>query len=513
MVSPSTDTGSKESPQLNQAFLTAGQSMGSMQEIVNGKFLDEAFENLSTDEKLSMILTEIYKLRDNISSIQRSHNTLQQKVDTHQQELEIGQGSQVLGETLEQIEQKTKKNEEDIIDLHNDKHGMETRLATVEANINTNLAHINLLKGTVQRQHKQIATNQGKVVDLTARSMDHNFTISGLKEDKQENCILESLQFLRSKMGLTVDQNEIIVAHRLGKFNPANRKPRLMVIKVMHSLKEKILPNMSRLKDKTNEQGVPYFINIQLPEALATERRAIQYEIKQVKDYNEALPAGYKKKQFVVKNRRLFIDDQPHQQEIQPPNPADVFVSANEQKKMDQIDFSISKPKSQEQSQFIGLATKVYSQAEVDRAYKKVRQMYPCYDHIIMAYTIMLPAATGYQDDGEHSAGMKIHSLMNTKRAQNTAVFVARNFGGVHLGPARFDCINLVAGQALDALLLEHPNIPLPANSNSNDDWYRHPPNPPSPGVRIPINSRLRDIANSQVQEAVPSTSDTEHTL
>lgn len=55
---------------LNQAFLTPGktviENMGSMQDILNGKFLNEAFENMSTDEKLSLILTELYKLRDNM---------------------------------------------------------------------------------------------------------------------------------------------------------------------------------------------------------------------------------------------------------------------------------------------------------------------------------------------------------------------------------------------------------------------------------------------------------------
>lgn len=289
--------------------------------------------------------------------------------------------------------------------------------------------------------------------------MDHNFTITSLVEEKNENCKQIIQEFLQEKMEIEVLETEILKAHRLGIFDPKNRKPRLMVVKVTEGLKERIIPNTIKLRGKTNAKGFPYFVNLQLPDALSAEKKAIQYEIKRVKDFNEALPPGHKKKQFLVKNKKLFIDNRLQEQIIVPPTPLDLFVGRQEQQKIDEIEMTISKPKSLHSSQFIGMASKVTTLNDVDRAYKKARQLYPSYDHIIMAYNTV--EGNGYQDDGEHAAGIKLHAKILESKCLNIIIMVARNFGGTHLGPIRFNLMDSVADQAMKSLTQEHPEIIL----------------------------------------------------
>lgn len=99
----------------------------------------------------------------------------------------------------------------------------EACLMEVEKLANSNLQNITFLKGTVQRQHKQISVNHHKVVDLTARSMDHNFTITSLKESRNEDCKQIAFDFFLNQMELQIEKKEILMAHRLGVFNPNNR--------------------------------------------------------------------------------------------------------------------------------------------------------------------------------------------------------------------------------------------------------------------------------------------------
>lgn len=79
-----------------------------------------------------------------------------------------------------------------------------------------------------------------------------------------------------------------------------------------------------------------------------------------------------------------------------------MLVNKKEQMPLDNIDFTISKPKRHDFSQFITLATKVYTVQQIQSAYIKVRQMYPSYDYVMMGCKI--DDYMGYQDDGEHTA-------------------------------------------------------------------------------------------------------------
>lgn len=448
------------SPQLNQGFLegTSSPTMASMSEILQKGYLNEAFsDNLSTDEKLSLIISELYKMSKMIESVDTKQKTMQKTLENHNQIFvkypdEDGEGppKSQYDETCDQV----KDNEDSIIGLQNAHRELSGKISDLQSSTAVVLRDVNLLKGISERHDKSHSAMTNKITNLTARSMDHNFTITGIEEGGQnENGIMKVMDMLRSKMGIQVEQSELVLAHRIGAPRPGIT--RAMVVKVTTALKFRILANKNKLKDKTNRFGEFFFVNQQLPEAIMAQKRAVQYEIKHIKNFNEGKPKA-QKKTFAVKNKQLFVNDELYEQQVTAPSPLDLFVGPAEQKLLDRIQFSVSEPKSHESSQFIGLATKVHALGDVAMAYKKAKQLYPSYDHVMMAYKI--DHHSGYQDDGEYNSGIKIHAKLLENGGHNMAVFVARNFGGVHIGQARFDCINEVAQKAINELKKKHGN-------------------------------------------------------
>ena len=57
--------------------------------------------------------------------------------------------------------------------------------------------------------------------------------------------------------------------------------------------------------------------------------------------------------------------------------------------------------------------------------------------------------ACDHDDDGEHGAGKGLSHLLRVTESEDVCVVVTRWFGGVHLGPRRFQCINNAARDAL----------------------------------------------------------------
>ena len=64
----------------------------------------------------------------------------------------------------------------------------------------------------------------------------------------------------------------------------------------------------------------------------------------------------------------------------------------------------------------------------------------------------------GYQDDGEYGAGYKITQLLNGEYPPNTAVYIARVYGGKQLGGRRFSCMKETVRQALSRAGIEPLN-------------------------------------------------------
>ena len=97
--------------------------------------------------------------------------------------------------------------------------------------------------------------------------------------------------------------------------------------------------------------------------------------------------------------------------------------------------------------------------------------------HNIMAYRITAgddgQGGVVYQDfddDGEAAAGKRLLHLLQVMDARNVLVVVSRWFGGILLGPSRFQCINNTARVALEAFFLSNGTTPSDRRTRPVDE-------------------------------------------
>ena len=273
-------------------------------------------------------------------------------------------------------------------------------------------------------------------------------------EASKEESKTVALNFLRIKMNMTLDDEEVEVAHRLG--SKVSTKPRPMVIRCKPSLRDRIFNYTKNLKDLKNDQDDYFSVKPQLPEPLQTERKEREERIKEVKKANAQIPdeEAEKRIKIEVKNKTLYLNGVAQKVHIKPPTVQDVFeMSSKEQQKAEEINFAISTAEEERESVFRAAAVRVKNSTEIRIAYKKVKHLFPESDNVILAY--VLKDHTGWSDDYEHGAGKKTLQLLLNRGQTYTAVFILRKFGGIHLGPRRFLYMQKVAKEALDKLSAE----------------------------------------------------------
>ena len=333
--------------------------------------------------------------------------------------------------------------------------GMDGKITTVQTqadDLSSGYAELKwenaILKGLVQRQSKQIDTLTDKVSMLSIKSMEKNLIIRGIPGDtKKQNCKQDVMKFLKEKVEIEVDENEILVAHRRGP--PLQDKPRPILVRCQLSLKERILSNAKNLKDKTNENGDSFYISRQLPEEAIEVNREIRETIREHKEKEKGLPIRERSK-IEVKNKRVLIDGIAVEKQVLSPQPIELFADRAEREKRDKIKFATSDTASLQGSEFLGFAFKTGQLNEVKRAYRKIRTIHPSADHIMLAY--YLKTTSGFQDDGEIGGASRLLKFLKENRPQNTVVFVVRYKNGKNLGPTRFEMIEQAAEQAVSRL-------------------------------------------------------------
>ena len=95
----------------------------------------------------------------------------------------------------------------------------------------------------------------------------------------------------------------------------------------------------------------------------------------------------------------------------------------------------------------------------------KVHQLKKFADHVMVVYRLKEGdnIREGCSSDKEHFGDLEILKILKTANLLDIAVFVAREYGGVHLGNAHFKIIHEVATKAIQEMQL--PN----ASQNSSD--------------------------------------------
>lgn len=315
---------------------------------------------------------------------------------------------------------------------------------------------LSLMQGMLQRISQQGSTTSAKINDLTKRGMEQNLLLYGIEEveGRRENYRESVLNFLSNNLEIEIKPEEIWKAHRLGLRRDGYVRP--MVVKLAYHIKERVMENLSKLKGKVDPvMKKPLFISEQVPEAITEAKKQLSARHKKLTEKNDALPRDQQKK-IVVQNNKILINGELTDPEITTPQPSDLFMDHKQQCLVNAINqqFVMTEPHHALNSEFIALAIKVNKVEQVRHAYKAAMQRFPAMDHVMMAYAFKEneEVKMGHCDDGEHGGGQIIRKTMATTKAKDTAIFVVRRFGGLHMGPERFRSIEKVSLDALNLL-------------------------------------------------------------
>ena len=245
-------------------------------------------------------------------------------------------------------------------------------------------------------------------------------------------------------MLIPVEPAEILVAHRMGR--PNQNWDRIIVVRCVPDLKQRILTNAKNLKGKTNDKGKPFYVNKKLPEALAEKQREIRHQIKEVRTKEENVSKD-KKTKIEVRAGVLHLNNHPVIKQVKHPSTLDLFPDKDESRKIDWMTLTPSDPVGEKGSSFVTYAAKVNNVTEVWRGYVKARKLNPLADHIAVAY--MLPTGRAFYDE-EHRAGWHVLQIMKDSIiAGCTAVYMVRVYGEDRLWNRRFELIEQSVKQAL----------------------------------------------------------------
>ena len=127
-----------------------------------------------------------------------------------------------------------------------------------------------------------------------------------------------------------------------------------------------------------------------------------------------------------------------------------VAITPAEHKSMEELEIALSGTIKEKGSLFTAYAAATTSLTEVRRVYRRIR-IHPGANHVVVA--CKTSHNIGCHDDGEFSAGLRIQKLLELTGAQTTPIFMVRYYGRTLLGLKRFQNMDRVSKDALEALV------------------------------------------------------------
>ena len=411
------------------------------------KFAVQEFEKLEEEERMMIMLKMVNALCDKVTEIDivLNHDTdgLITKTGTMQTQCDENTN-------LQSSVNQMKKDLQSLVKLPDkvDKNCEEIEHLKEENSI---------IKGLLVKNSKQLQSLNEKVAMQTARSKEKNITITNLLGDiKGEVCKDSVVSFLRSQVEIDADHEEILVAHRIGKLDKSKRSTeeqgRVMLMRLQPELKKRIFENIKNLKDKKNDQNKPFYINKQLPEMFIEQNRENREIIATIKKKEKSLPVEQRSNIEII-DHHVCTGGSRVPKSLQRVEINELFPDKAERDKQARIILSASDVTGVQGSTFLGYAAITRNIHEIRRAYHKVNRLHPGADHVVASY--INNQHTGYQDDQEYGAGHKLLKYLQETfpDQKNLSVFLVRSFGGVKLGPDRFQHMKNSVSVAVQRLI------------------------------------------------------------
>lgn len=389
----------------------------------------DEYQRKSTGQKLDSMVDAINRLCDKVGKMETQ---LEEKVKPMEEALFTGEDNMttILKQMAENIE------------------SVEKQMQTVmEANVDLR-DEVEILKGTVHKQSNQITALQHKLTDQIARSMENNLIITGIMGDTPKaNTRNQVLRFLSETLEINFNPYDVLEVNRMGA--PIRNKSRPILVQCTIGLRKFIVWNIENLQSKTNANGERYFINQQVPEQIAEQKRENRQIIKETRKLEEHKKDN-EKSTILVRNNVLYINGEKKKKQVTPPTVLQLFPEEDEQRKINKIKFVNTDTRPERGSTFTAHACKVMTVEEVRKAYIRISQDFPSADHIAVAYSVR--DTLGFHDNQEFGSGFRLLDTIKASMEDNIAVFLVRQYGGTHLGPRRFTIMRELTEEVLQKI-------------------------------------------------------------
>lgn len=432
---------------------------------------EEAFKKADTDKKLDLMAAALNKMCESINS---KMDTLQKDVDT-----KIGVLEKKLDGKIEPLWNEVFSEETGLVTRVNkldqtvldDTEGLKNKVQELEkaaTDMNQNYVDLSkelesikyqqdIIKGYTCKQADEISDLQEKAIEAIAKSMEKNITISGLREEQDEIPIEVAKKFLETELRIiNLESNELFKikdAFRVGQKDPA--KQRLLVLKSNLFLKRKILEAYKEYKERLGGGKPQFFVNAQMPDKMVEQNRLVRHLIWDQRKKEEDLPLEQKGR-ITVQNNTVLVNKKVIKTRLPAVKPRHMFQDPENQNKLDNIKLVSSEIKAERGSYFRAFAARCTKAEDAHLVQVKVRQNIPEATHIVTAFNPdqeRHPRQNfAFQDDNEHGAGLRMVCFLQENNYQDVALCIVRIYGGIHLGPRRFDIMKEHAKIALDKL-------------------------------------------------------------
>jgi hypothetical protein len=270
--------------------------------------------------------------------------------------------------------------------------------------------------------------------------MMNNTLIHNVPEAKNEN-IKDVVIKTLTENRVSEELHKFERAHRLGKERQGRNRP--IVIRYTSQ------NDAYRVLQETKP---PYGKRIPKDEIRFSPQTPEEYRQSRAKLHEMAATAreNLDKPEIVFKKDHITVNKIPVSDEVSPPSAEEILLrTTSVEYGMQSIQFFSTDIVTVKNSRFQLFAAEIDDAVQAELAYKAVQRMRlaATSTHLISAYRIN-DGALGWRDDGDHAMGRVLHSIMKEKKISNCILFMARNFGGIHLGKQRFqimaDLVNVL---------------------------------------------------------------------
>ena len=336
--------------------------------------------------------------------------------------------------------------------------------------------HNKVMSGTIQRMAQIMGEMDRKIIELERHKMKDSLILTGFPyiKDRQERQD-QLLDFLKDTMKVNVKVQDTYYV------GDGENKPLIMVFKSVQNRNE-VFYNKTKLKDYTNTDDKPFYINELLPADLSEKRR----KENAIFSRNKRNTANAIEMSFFRGN--LHIQNQVYSSKVKVPEPKD-FLALSQKDLQDVMATKITPGKTitEQSSSFTGYTARATSYQHIRKAYLRMKLALPQARHIMCGYCLD-GAEKHYTedgcDDGEFGGSRAILETMRELKLKNCVVFVVRFYGGERLGQKRFEFIKQAVRYAaeqdkgLEKATSKQTQVPLEEIKNPetrhNEDVKKH---------------------------------------